>query len=470
MAESSTTTETSNSTFDDTSAVAGDESRPTNSTSSPEGRAGDGSTSEEAAGTSSPPRRKVYESSLLPDRRRRHAPRWLVLLIIAAVIGGVGYWVYGTHGRRAVPTAGKMVYVAADTPGGNTRLWLADLDGSKAEPLSPETATDDSPAFSPDGNQIAYVSTDSSGSRQIFVMDADGKNAQEITRNSGSKMLPAFAPYSNQLLAYTSGGVLYDADLVSGDTERLIPPAEKASDRGGDKNTDTDDSSNTMTIEQFQWAPGAKKREDQALAASVEMNLGQVLEILPNVDKDPIANRQDAQGNPTNYPLAAAGTLTVGWSHDGALIGVALMGTIPGQMSTILLFNAAGEATQKPLVSPDIFFQRGSKILYGPEHPVFSPDDSQIVYEKWAEPDLASRHCEGLYSVDVDGDSPPKQLVPGDAEKAQYTPDGQSILYLVKRADGGHDLWQVGQDGSNPRRLSDGKQDITDFSISPQKG
>jgi Tol biopolymer transport system component len=352
-----------------------------------------------------------------------------------------------------------------------SKVWISNVDGTKAQAFS-TTGGDDSPVFSPDGSQIAFVSTRQGGDRQIFIMDADGQNMLQVTRNSGSKSMPSFAPAGGgQLIAYTAGGILFKTDISTGDTDRLLPPSPKDDKGGQQSDTDSSQSENQMTVTQFAWAPGAKKREEQALAATLDSNNSQMLAIIPSPDKDAIISRTNEQGQ--SFPLAVASNVTLGWSADGGLLGVAIMGTpnlVEGGRSTILLFNSSGEPMQKVVIPPAYFEQLGGKSLKGPEHPLFSPDGEQVVYELWDQPDLASRHCVGLYKVPVAGDTPPQAIVQGDAEKAQFTPDGQSLLYLSKRADGGHDLCEVGTDGSNPHRLSDGKQDVTDFSISPQRG
>jgi len=50
-----------------------------------------------------------------------------------------------------------------------------DLDGTNLQQLTDNDDFDSSPAWSPDGNRITFMS-DRNGDYEIFVMDADGTN------------------------------------------------------------------------------------------------------------------------------------------------------------------------------------------------------------------------------------------------------------------------------------------------------
>jgi Tol biopolymer transport system component len=105
----------------------------------------------------------------------------------------------------------------------------------------------------------------------------------------------------------------------------------------------------------------------------------------------------------------------------------------------------------------------------GPEHPVFSPDGSKIVFELWNESGAATRRSLGLFVVPTSGASKPVGIFGGNAEDARFASDG-SLFFLARRQDGGHDLLTMQLDGTGLRRVSDGKEDITAFCISPQHG
>lgn len=405
------------------------------------------------------PRRPVYEPSLLPTRTRRRLPRWVVIPVVLLLLGGGLYVVVGGgHTRRFVATAGTLVLASDQGSPGAPHLWRAALDGTGARRLLHGTLPETQPAFSPDGAQVAYVSP-VGGNPQVFVADADGLNPQQVTRTVGAKLLPRFAPSDNSLLAYVSGGAVSTVGVVTGDASRLLPPAPDPSGKGqGDSLLN----SPTVIIGEYQWAPG-KDAGAQALAAREETSDVQALVVVPGLGAAP---RDTQTTQPNSPPLAAADAMTLGWSPSGSLLAVALLGVkgLPGgrALSAIALFDKDGNpAGQRPLAAT-------ADAATGPQYPVFSPDGGRIAFELWQQRDLAHAHCLGVFVVAVDGGTPPLPVARGDAQQVQWTPDGQSLLFLRRRAGGGHDLWRVGADGTGLTRLSDGTADISAFAVSPQ--
>jgi Tol biopolymer transport system component len=96
---------------------------------------------------------------------------------------------------------GRIVY--GSHAGGNPDLWVMNADGSSPRQLTVEAAADSSPAVSPDGRFIAFVS-DRAGSRNIWRIDADGGNPVRLTRGQGEDY-PAFTP-DGRSVVYTSFG------------------------------------------------------------------------------------------------------------------------------------------------------------------------------------------------------------------------------------------------------------------------
>ncbi len=55
-----------------------------------------------------------------------------------------------------------------------------------------------SPAYSPDGQKIAFSST-RDGNLEVYSMNPDGTNPTRLTNNSASDTYPAFSPDSSQI-------------------------------------------------------------------------------------------------------------------------------------------------------------------------------------------------------------------------------------------------------------------------------
>jgi len=125
----------------------------------------------------------------------------------------------GSASAAAVQPNVKIAYsvFTGDTAEGKS-VWIMNADGSGAKRILPQAS---SPAFSPDGKQIAYYHwTDG-----IYVANADGSNAHKIVGETHAK----FLAWSNdgKWIAFSSqptqkGNVNIDAVMVDGSKRRTI--------------------------------------------------------------------------------------------------------------------------------------------------------------------------------------------------------------------------------------------------------
>jgi TolB protein len=65
-------------------------------------------------------------------------------------------------------------------------------DGSRPRNLTRNPAYDTAPALSPDGKQIAFVST-RGGPQELYVMNADGSDQRALTQTALARCLPTGA-------------------------------------------------------------------------------------------------------------------------------------------------------------------------------------------------------------------------------------------------------------------------------------
>ncbi|GEM_PF-1028765 len=418
-----------------------------------------------------PTGRPVFESSLLPERKRRRFSPWLVIPGLLAVLVAILYLlIFGPKPRRVVNTAGAVVYACDAGSPGVTHLWSTPMGGGLARPLSSGASADSSPAFSADGNQIAFLSSRVGGQNQVWVMDGDGKNPLQVTREGGAKAQPTFAPGSNALLAFLSGASLAVLNVGKGDASVILPPpAGQAAHPDSSDTTDTPQvQTAASTVTSFAWQPSAPDTTDPGLAAVLDTGGVEALAVLPTLSAPPRLTQNDKADGP---PLAAADDIEVAWAPDGSKIAVALLhvaGLADNQKASgLIVLDARGNllrdaqgGTPRP-----IFAVRDPAL--GPQNPVYSPDGSLIAFEMWRQTDLASRTRLGLSLIPAGGGSP-KLIAKGDAGAAQFSRDGGLIFFLQRRADGGHDLMRTGVDGTGLTRLSDGRSDVTGFTLSPQ--
>lgn len=412
-----------------------------------------------------PTGRPVYESSLLPARKHRRFSPWLIIPGLLVILLAVFYFlVFGPKPRRFVATAGTVVFASDLNSPGVTHLWTIQADGTAPKQLTTGTASDTNPAFTADGNQLAFLSNRSGGPNQIWMVDSDGKNAVQVTRTAGAKAEEKFAPGSNSLLGFLSGASLAAEDVGKGDATLFLPTPATSTHSSS---TDPAQAQETASaVVSFVWKPSADKATSDSstlgLAAVLETAGVQTLAVLPTLSSAP---RLTQNNQPSGPPLAVADRLSLAYAPDGSKLAVGMLHVLglPGgqKISGLIQFDGNGNV-QKPIVPP----QKDAAI--GPQEPVYSPDGTQIVVEVWQQIDLASRRVLGLFIVDADGKGTPHLLARGDAEAAQFSPDGKLVFFLARRADSGHDLYRINADGTGPLRLSDGHADITSFAPSPQ--
>ena len=406
-----------------------------------------------------PTGRPIFESTLLPPRKHRRISPRLVVPGLLLLLGVTLYFLlFGPKPRRAVNTAGMIVYASDAASPGVTHLWIAKADGSGAHRLTSGPGADSSPTFTADGNQIAFLSNRGGGQNQVYLMDGDGKNTVQITRGSGAKAQPAFAPGSNTLLGFLSGPALAVINVGKGDASLLLPPPAAQSARP-DASDPTQAAPASYTVTRFVWQPAADPAK-AGLAAVLDAGGIQTLAVLPTLDSAPRVTQNDKPDGP---PLAAADEVAPAWMPDGSRMAVALLhvqGLARGRKASGLIgFDAQGNDPRPlmPLLQDPAI---------GPLNPLYSPDGRLLTFEMWRQKDLADRSRLGLFLLPAGGS--PKLLAGGDAGAAQFSPDGRQIFFLARRRDGGHDLFQITQDAPRASRISDGHSETASYAVSPQ--
>lgn len=89
------------------------------------------------------------------------------------------------------PGPGRIAFVSARD--GNSEIYTMNPDGSGLVNLTNNPASDDTPAWSPDGTKIAFVSF-RDGNWEIYVMNADGSGLVNVTNNPTSDYRPVWSP------------------------------------------------------------------------------------------------------------------------------------------------------------------------------------------------------------------------------------------------------------------------------------
>ncbi len=94
---------------------------------------------------------------------------------------------------------GRSVVFASDVTG-SYQIYLLPLDQTRPLQLTNSAGMNFAPVFSPDGQQIAFVSTRNNGVPTIWLMNADGSNQRQVTTALGRDTSPSWSPDGRQLL------------------------------------------------------------------------------------------------------------------------------------------------------------------------------------------------------------------------------------------------------------------------------
>ena len=109
------------------------------------------------------------------------------------------------------PDGSQVAFISSRS--GLAKVWVMRADdyeekANSARQLTNSSAQEASPAWSPDGTLIAYVS-DADGSAQVWTSAPDGSGAHALTNGSGSAASPTWSPDGNTL-AFIRNGNLWE--------------------------------------------------------------------------------------------------------------------------------------------------------------------------------------------------------------------------------------------------------------------
>src|SRR6185503_5538246 len=104
------------------------------------------------------------------------------------------------------PDGKSVIYVLAtsDLPRAKriTHIWMMDIDGRNARQLTNGDKSESSPAFSPDGKWISFISS-KDGSPNLYVLPSSGGEAKKLTNISNGVSDPLWSP-DGKWIAFSS--------------------------------------------------------------------------------------------------------------------------------------------------------------------------------------------------------------------------------------------------------------------------
>jgi Tol biopolymer transport system component len=361
-------------------------------------------------------------------------------------------------------------------------------------PLTSFPGIEVDPAFSPDGNQVAFVwNGDKPDAADIYVMLIDGGRPLRLTQDPGPDRRPAWSP-DGRRVAFLR--------LRPGGSDVFIVPA-----LGGQERKVGDSAAGTTGLS---WSPdgrflaivdraspqenfaifalsvdtGEKRRlttpgpgeSDQGAAYSPD---GRTLAFLrarnyPDIHLLSLTEDGQPRGDPVRLTHDQRPILGIAWTPDGknlvyssqrggapALWRVRVAGGEPERLPVggddaflpsvsrdgRLVYARAVEDTNIWMASPDRPPQRSAASTRTENGPQFSPDGRRIAF--------ASNRSgnEEIWLADADGSNTTQLTSMGGAGSPRWSFDGRSIAFDASQS-GQRDLYLIGIDGGSLRRLT----------------
>ncbi|MEP7292343.1 MAG: hypothetical protein ABI835_11195 [Chloroflexota bacterium] len=315
-----------------------------------------------------------------------------------------------------------------------TGIYLAWADGSHLAQLSGHTG-DGEPAWSPNGQRIAFISLRDGGSAEIYVINADGSNQTRLTNNHAIDLNPVWMP-DGEHIAFRRGGIgedqyIYVMNADGSNETRVYDQPGTFVDfafRGVGSTLDAvldfhalnvinlDDMTSITMLSSAVPTPYFSLSPDGQRIAYISAWDG-VARLVYTVNADGSERTRLADEHVQDFRPV--------WSPDGQRIAYV---AAPDQGINIYLMNADG--------SNQTYLAEG-------RDPTWSPDGKRIVFASAQYPDR------DIFVINQDGSEQTQLTSNGADECPVWSPDGQQIAFVSN-----DNLDVMDADGTNQTQLA----------------
>lgn len=359
------------------------------------------------------------------------------------------------------PDGNVLIYAGRQS--GNWDIYSQRVAGNNPRNLTEDSQSDDTqPAFSPDGNQIAFRSERDRGG--IFVMGTSGEPAQRLTDFG---YFPAWSPDGREVAVST--------EMYSDPNVRTLKQSAAwiVNVSTGEKRQLTDEK--TGDAVQPQWSPSGariaywgKHKGGQRDLWTIPARGGNAVQVTDDeaFDWNPVwspdgrylyfASDRGGQMNlwrvPINEqtgvvtgppePLTAPSTYAqhVAFSRDGHRAAYV------NQVRSTNIYTVPFNPSNESLTGSSTAITQGFRHATSPN---LSPDGEWFVYSSQGEKQ------EDIYLCRRDGSKPPRKLT-DDVYKdrnPRWSPDGKRISFYSDRS-GKYEAWAINPDGGDLKQIT----------------
>lgn len=374
----------------------------------------------------------------------------------------------GREFSATISPDGTVIAYVSDASGNND-IYLRRVGGEKSINLTESSAdADDQPAFSPDGQRIAFRSEREGGG--IFLMGATGESVRRVS-NFGYH--PAWSPDGKEIVVGTESvpdpfsrytiGELWRINLASGERHRITE---------GD-------------AVQPSWSPSGRRiafwleRRGQRDIATVAANGGPPLLVTDDapLDFSPVwspdgkylyfsSNRggsinlwrvaiEESSGQPLGPPEPL--TSPSRWAEGSTIASNGLTVAFTAVDRRANVATAAFDPVRGKVIGDPVLVTRGTLANTDPD---ISPSGEWIVFQ-------TNYQQEDLYVIRANGTELRKLTDDRANDRVpKWSPDGKRIAFYSNRS-GEYQIWAINADGSGLRQISSALPEVFEPVWSP---